>query len=288
MKILVTGRNGQVGYELTRSLQSLGKVIALDRSRMDLANLAQVRQVIREVSPDIIVNPAAYTAVDKAESEVALAMRINAEAPAVMAEEAALLGAFFVHYSTDYVFDGSKDGPYREEDAPNPLNVYGKSKLAGEKAIAGSGAAHLILRTSWVYGARGKNFLLTMQKLAKEKDELRIVNDQRGAPTWCRTIADATANALVQMCSAKNQAVWRKKNAGIYHLTAQGETTWHGFAQRLFEELTPTPRLIPISSASYPTPATRPLNSRLSCERWQRSFCSLPNWKDAVSLCVEN
>jgi dTDP-4-dehydrorhamnose reductase len=198
MKILLTGASGQVGYELERSLQSIGEVVALDRTRCDLSDLDQVRDVVRALRPGLIVNPAAYTAGDKAETEAALAHRINAEAPAVMAAEAQRLGAAMVHYSTDYVFDGTKSGPYLETDATNPINVYGQSKLAGELAIAASGAPHLILRTSWVYGMRGKNFLLTMLRLGRERDELRVVADQHGAPTWSRTIADTTAALLAQ------------------------------------------------------------------------------------------
>ncbi len=199
MKILVTGKTGQVGYELERSLQGLGQVIALDRAQMDLSNLAQVREVIRSIKPQLIVNPAAYTAVDQAEKEPELAMRINAEAPGVMAEEARTIGAAMIHYSTDYVFDGSKNSPYVETDPTCPINVYGRSKLAGEQAIQAADIPHLILRTSWVYGMRGKNFLLTMLRLAQERDALRIIGDQHGAPTWCRTIADTTAHIVAQM-----------------------------------------------------------------------------------------
>ena len=198
MKILLTGSTGQVGYELARSLQGLGEVVAVDRNVMDLSNLDQVRDVIRTVRPQLIVNPAAYTAVDKAESEPELAYRVNAEAPGLMAQEAKLLGAAMVHYSTDYVFDGSNPSPRGEDDATGPLNVYGASKLAGEQAIAAAGIDHLIFRTSWVYGMRGKNFLLTMMRLAKEREELKVVADQHGAPTWSRTIADTTALVLAQ------------------------------------------------------------------------------------------
>mgnify|MGYP001964497183 FL=1 len=188
MKILLTGRSGQVGYELQRTLQGLGQVVALDRSQMDLSNLDEVRAVIRKVKPQLIVNPAAYTAVDLAESESELAMRINAQAPEVMALEARQLGAAMIHYSTDYVFDGEQTASYTEDDLPNPQSVYGRSKLAGEQAIQAAGIPHLILRTSWVYGARGKNFLLTVRRLAQEREELRIVADQFGAPTWCLSL----------------------------------------------------------------------------------------------------
>ena len=199
MKILLTGKNGQVGYELERTLQSLGEVTAVDSDQMDLTNLDQVRAVIRSVKPGLIVNPAAYTAVDSAEAEPELAMRINGEAPGVMAEEAKRLGAAMIHYSTDYVFDGSKIGSYTEDDLPNPINVYGHTKLAGEQAVQAAGIPYLILRTSWVYGLRGKNFLLTVRRLMQERDELRIVADQHGTPTWCRTLADTTANIVAQL-----------------------------------------------------------------------------------------
>jgi dTDP-4-dehydrorhamnose reductase len=233
MKILLTGASGQVGYELQRSLQSLGEVVAADRARMDLSDLDQVRDVVRAVRPDLIVNPAAYTAVDKAESEPELAHRVNALAPGVMAAEARLLGAAMVHYSTDYVFDGMKQGTYVETDPTGPINVYGESKLAGEQAVAAAGIPHLILRTSWVYGMRGKNFLQTMLRLGAERDELRVVADQHGAPTWSRTIADTTAALLVQAHAAGSP--WWDEHSGIYHLSCQGSTTWHGFTQAIVE-----------------------------------------------------
>lgn len=277
MKILLTGTNGQVGYELERSLQGLGEVVALDRSRMALDNLDQVRSVIREVKPQLIVNPAAYTAVDKAESERELAFRINAEAPGVMAEEAKRLGAALVHYSTDYVFPGDRPGARREGDATGPANVYGASKLAGEQAIAASGVPHLIFRTSWVYGMRGKNFLLTMLRLAKERDELRIVSDQHGAPTWSRTIADTTALVLAQR--------WQD-DSGIYHLSSQGETTWFGFTQAILQQAGLDCRLVPISSAEYPVPAKRPEFSVLDSGKLMSRFCNLPSWQDALRLCM--
>jgi dTDP-4-dehydrorhamnose reductase len=287
MKILVTGKSGQVGYELMRSLQPLGEVIGINQDQMDLADLDQVRDVIRRVQPGLIVNPAAYTAVDKAETEPELAMRINGLAPGVMAEEAARLGAAMVHYSTDYVFDGTKKEPYIEADLPCPLNVYGRTKLAGEQAIAAAGIPHLIFRTSWVYGMRGKNFLLTMMRLAAERDELRIVADQYGAPTWCRTLADTTACILAQARAASDSAAWWSENSGLFHLTAQGSTTWHGFANALLEKAAKKPTLVPISSTEYPVPAARPANSRLSCEALMNRFGHLPHWRDALSLCQE-
>jgi dTDP-4-dehydrorhamnose reductase len=293
MKILLTGRTGQVGYELERSLQGLGEIIAVDRTQMDLADLAQVRDVIRRVRPDLIVNPAAYTAVDLAEQETALATKINGEAPAVMAEEAKKLGAAMIHYSTDYVFDGTKDGAYTEDDTTCPVNAYGHSKLAGEQAVAAAGIPYLIFRTSWVYGLRGKNFLLTMRRLAAERDELRVVSDQRGAPTWCRTIADTTAHVVTMLRvpggqGEIDQELWRK-HTGLYHLTAQGQTTWHGFAQTIVahRSLNRKPAVTPIATQDYPLPARRPTNSVLSCNRLIAGFCKLPNWEDALTLCLD-
>lgn len=293
MKILLTGVNGQVGYELERSLQACGEVIAFDRSRMDLADLDQVRDVVRAVRPALIVNPAAYTAVDHAEREPELAMRINGEAPGVMAEEARRLGAAMIHYSTDYVFDGSKAGAYTEDDHTAPANVYGRTKLAGEQAIQSSGIPHLIFRTSWVYGMRGKNFLLTVRRLAEERDELRIVADQHGAPTWCRTIADTTAHAVAVLQNRErdiglDQNRWREKS-GVYHLAAQGQTTWHGFAQTIVAHRSfgRKPTVTPIRTQDYPLPAKRPANSVLSCKRLIQTFCRLPEWDSALRLCLE-
>lgn len=284
MRILLTGATGQVGFQLERSLQSLGQVVALDRSRMDLANLDQVRDVIRALKPDLIVNPAAYTAVDKAEGDAELAHRVNAEAPAVMAAEAKALGAAMVHYSTDYVFDGAKQGAYVETDAVNPVNVYGRSKLAGEQAIAAAGIRHLILRTSWVYGMRGKNFLLTMLRLGAERSELRVVADQHGAPTWSRSIADTTANILAQAGAAGDD--WWDNNSGIYHLSCQGQTTWHGFTEAIMAGGGLDCAVVPIATADYPTPAPRPLNSVMSSDKLISRFCAIPEWREALSLCM--
>ncbi|AFT84783.1 dTDP-4-dehydrorhamnose reductase [Paraburkholderia phenoliruptrix] len=286
--ILLTGVNGQVGFELARTLQGLGHVVALDRNGLDLADLDQVRRVVREVRPGLIVNPAAHTAVDKAETDIDAAMRLNAEAPGVLAEEARRVGAALVHYSTDYVFDGTKVGAYVEDDAVNPQNVYGKSKLAGEQAIAESGCSHLIFRTSWVYGTRGKNFLLTMLRLGAERDELSVVADQYGAPTWSNTIAVLSANVLAQ-AAAPNQSDWWEKHSGVYHLTASGATSWHGFAEAIFElsHLETKPTVKPIPAASYPTPATRPSNSRMSNEKLAAAFgVRSPDWRDALRLCL--
>ena len=286
-RILITGKTGQVGYELERSLQGLGEIIAVDRSQMDLADLNQVRDVIRRIKPTLIVNPAAYTAVDKAESEPELAMRINGEAPGVMAEEAKKLGAAMIHYSTDYVFDGSKDGAYIETDPTCPVNVYGASKLAGEQAIQAADIPHLILRTSWVYSTHGKNFLLTMRRLAQEREELSIVSDQYGAPTWSRTIADTTAHIVAQSLAANDRAAWWNERSGLYHLTAQGSTSWFGFTEAIMAHpsITKKPRLKSILAQDYPVPAKRPINSVLSSQRLMDTFCRIPDWQDALRLC---
>jgi dTDP-4-dehydrorhamnose reductase len=283
-RILITGTSGQVGYELERSLQGLGEIIALDRNRMDLSNLDQVRDVIRIVRPTLIVNPAAYTAVDRAESEPELAMRINGEAPGVMAEEARRLGAGMIHYSTDYVFDGTKESAYVEDDPTCPVNVYGATKLAGEQLIQAAGIEHLILRTSWVYGKRGKNFLLTMQRLARERESLAVVADQFGAPTWSRTIADTTAH-IVAIGGGKIPS----GSSGIYHLTAQGRTSWHGFTEAIVAHASTEkkPLVTPIPASDYPVPARRPQNSSLSCERLMGRFCALPAWDRALALCLD-
>jgi len=283
-KILLTARNGQVGWELQRTLAPLGEVVALDRTALDLAAPDAIRTVIREVKPQLIVNAAAYTAVDRAETEPDLAHAVNATAPGIMAEEAKRLGAALIHYSTDYVFDGAKDGAYVEEYPTNPLNVYGKTKLAGEQAIRASGAAHLILRTSWVYGARGKNFLLTMLRLAKEREELKIVADQIGAPTWSRHIAETTAQILAQRIGQ-----WPELD-GLYHFTAGGATSWHGFASAIVElsGIAPSPRLIPIPTTEYPLPATRPKNSLLANTSLAATFgLTMPDWSLSLRLCME-
>ncbi len=284
-KILLTGKNGQVGWELERTLATLGEVVAVDRQGMDLADPDSIRRAVRAIRPDLIVNPAAYTAVDKAESEPELAMAINGIAPGIMAEEAKRLGAEMVHYSTDYVFDGAKDSPYLEQDLPNPLGVYGKTKLAGEEAIRASGVPHLILRTSWVYGMRGRNFLLTILRLAKERDELKIVADQIGAPTWSRMIAEASAQILARHGTSLSDV------SGLYHLTAGGRTSWHGFTQAILEHTRSgeqaLPRLIPIATPEYPLPAPRPLYSLLANDKLFNTFgIGLPSWDASLALCV--
>jgi dTDP-4-dehydrorhamnose reductase len=287
--VLVTGVNGQVGYELARTLQGLGNVVAVDRSVLDLSNLDQIRAVVRDVRPALIVNPAAYTAVDKAEQEADLAMLINGEAPGVLAEEAKKLGAALIHYSTDYVFNGTKEGAYVEDDATDPQNVYGRSKLAGEEAIAATGVNHLVLRTSWVYGTRGKNFLLTMLRLGADRPELKVVADQFGAPTWCNTIATLTAHIVAQSFAAADGPAWWNERSGVYHLCAGDSTSWHGFASAIFElaGLPNRPNTLPIPASEYPTPATRPANSRMSNEKLAQVFgLAAPHWREALQLCL--
>ncbi len=288
-RILLTGARGQVGWELARSLSTLGEVVALDSSRLDLTDADAIRRTVAALKPTLIVNPAAHTAVDKAESESERAYAINATAPGILAEEAEKLGALLVHYSTDYVFDGSGDIARGEDDPTGPLNVYGASKLAGEQAIQAACQRHLIFRTSWVYGARGANFLLTMRRLMRERPELKIVADQIGAPTWCRSLADATAQVIAQVYSPFNGAD-KPSPWGVYHMTNAGETSWHGFAQAILELDAPEPatRLLPIPSSDYPTPAKRPLNSRLNNDKLARMFGAiLPDWRLALQLCME-
>jgi len=288
-KILLTGSRGQVGWELARSLSTLGEVIALDSDRLDLTDVDAIRRTVAEIKPRIIVNPAAHTAVDKAESESDLAYAINATAPGILAEEAEKLGALLVHYSTDYVFDGSGETPWQEDAGKGPLNVYGASKLAGEQAIQANCQHHLIFRTSWVYGSRGANFLLTMRRLMRERPELKIVADQMGAPTWCRSLADATAQILAQV-GAANRGADKPQPWGVYHMTNAGETSWHGFAQAIldFDAAETAARLLPIPSSDYPTPAQRPLNSRLNNDKLDRVFgIRLPDWREALRLCMD-
>lgn len=290
MKILLLGKNGQVGYELQRALAPLGHVIALGRQELDLTDYRAIQQVVRSVKPQLIINAAAYTAVDQAEKEPDLAMAINGTAPGMLAEEARKVGAAIIHYSTDYVFNGQKKAPYTEEDTPNPLNVYGRTKLASEQAIMQADVPHLILRTSWVYGRRGKNFLLTILRLAREKEVLRVVNDQVGSPTWCRYIADSTAHIL-QM--ARPDIVgYVKQYQGLYHLSAAGETTWYQFALFLLnadpdrqEQVVKTVQ--PITSAEYPALAIRPNYSVLDNLKIRQTFGTPPvDWREGVVQCL--
>lgn len=285
LKILISGKTGQVAVELQKHLAGLGELIVLGRDVLDLSQPDQIRAQVRAHKPDLLIIAAAHTAVDQAENEPELAFAINASAPGVFAEEAAALGIPLIHYSTDYVFDGRKPAPYTEDDATNPLGVYGKSKLAGELAIAASGAQHLILRTSWVYSTHGKNFLLTMQRLLQERSELRVVADQIGAPTWAGTIAQST-RALIERWQSGDAAAW-----GTYHLTASGETSWFGFTQAIAGHLTAQGKacatLEPIPASAYPTPAARPQNSRLDCSKLAREWgVAQPDWEAALSACL--
>jgi len=285
MRVLISGQHGQVSRELQRRLGGVGELIVLGRDQLDLAQPEQIRQQVQKIRPDLIINAAAHTAVDLAESEPETAFAINAVAPGIFAEEALMLGIPLIHYSTDYVFDGKKVGPYNEDDTPNPLGVYGKSKLAGERAIIDVQGKHLILRTSWVYSTYGRNFLLTMQRLLQERPEVRIVVDQIGAPTWAGTIANSTL-ALVERWQTGETVTW-----GTYHLTAQGKTSWFGFAQAIGEALRqqgkPCANLLPIPSSDYPTPAARPLNSCLDCSRLQREWgVKQPDWHSALRECL--
>jgi dTDP-4-dehydrorhamnose reductase len=285
LRILISGQHGQVSQALQEALKGLGELIVLGRDQLDLSQPESIRPVVREIKPDLIINAAAHTAVDQAESEPDLAFAINATAPGVFAEEAAMLGIPFIHYSTDYVFDGSKDGVWTESDAPNPLGVYGSSKLAGEQAIEKAGGQYLILRTSWVYSLTGRNFLLTMQRLLQEREKMTIVADQIGAPTWAGTIAQRT-RVMIERWRDGQPGAW-----GVYHLSASGETSWFGFAQAIGQALIsagkPCASLEPIPSSAYPTPARRPLNSRLDCSRLEREWgVTQPDWHDALLECL--
>lgn len=282
-RILLIGCAGQLGRELKRSLASLGELVACDHRQLDLAGPQGLRDAVHAIKPTAIVNAAAYTAVDKAEDEPTVADAINGVAPGVLAEEARRLGALLIHYSTDYVFDGAKSAPYTEADKPAPLAAYGRSKLAGELAIAATGGRHLIFRTSWVYGLHGSNFMKTMLRLGSERNELRVVGDQLGAPTWTRHLADVTALVLAR-AEIPN---------GLYHLAAAGETSWHGYAEAIFTEarsaglLEQLPKVHRITSADYPLPAPRPANSRLDCSHFSSDFgLALPDWRTGLIDCL--
>lgn len=285
--ILLTGASGQVGAELLHTLAPLGRVVAPTRTELDLADLRSLRSAVRDLRPTVVVNAAAYTAVDRAETEADRCAAINADAPRVLAEEAARVGALMVHYSTDYVFDGNKRAPYTEDDASGPLNVYGRTKLEGEQGVAAAGGRHLILRTSWVYGLRGANFLRTILRLARERRELRIVSDQVGAPTWSRSLARETA-ALVSMREGLDLSA-----SGVYHLTSAGSTTWHEFARAILggdpargDQV--CERVMPIASADYPVAARRPAYSVLDNTRISRRFgIAIPDWRDELSRVLE-
>lgn len=293
MRILVTGATGQVGWELQRTLQTLGELAAFNRATLDLAKPDSIRDRVRAVAPEVIVNAGAYTAVDMAESERDLAMQVNGVAPGVLAEEAKRLGALLIHYSTDYVFDGTKQDAYTEDDATNPLSEYGKSKLTGEHAIIAEEGLHLIFRTSWVYAGRGRNFLLTVLRLANERRELRVVDDQIGAPTWCRTIAEATGQVLARLFVDGGVDRERARAlSGIYNITAAGSVSWCGFARAILERTQSRrakvmPPVHGITTAEYPLPARRPSNSMLSNEKLACTFnLRGPSWNHALDLCL--
>lgn len=292
-RLLVTGSNGQVGFELRRSLAPLGDVIALDRDTCDLTQPDLLRKVVRECRPDVIVNPAAYTAVDKAETDAKTAFAVNGTAAGVLAEEARALGSLLVHYSTDYVFDGTKNAPYVETDPVNPQSVYGKSKLAGEEAIAASGATALVMRTCWVAGAHGSNFAKTMLKLGRERDNLRVIADQFGAPTTAALIADVTAQIVARAWLSGDCAAFP---SGMYHLAAAGETTWHGYATAVLRyakalgvDLKVDPaRIEAIPATAYPLPAPRPANSRMNTGKLVETFgVHLPDWQQGIHLLLD-
>jgi dTDP-4-dehydrorhamnose reductase len=291
-RILLTGGTGQVGGELLKTLAPLGEVVAPGHGELDLSNVDAVRSIVRELRPRWIVNPAAYTAVDKAESEPELAYAVNRDAVRVMGEEARAIGAGVVHFSTDYVFDGMKNSFYEEEDTTAPASVYGGSKLAGEQALAASGATHLIFRTSWVYGATGKNFLRTILRLAREREVVRVVADQHGAPTWSRDLARMTAHVIAQIeaeSAGKSLVETGDTWSGIYHAAAAGETTWHGFATEAVRQAAAREpsarfaRMEAIPTAEYPTPAKRPANSRLRCAKLKERFgWTMMDWRDSL------
>jgi dTDP-4-dehydrorhamnose reductase len=304
-RILITGSYGQVGWNLQRTLSPLGEVIALSRDQLNLADLDAVAKAVRDSKANLVVNAAAYTAVDKAESEPELAHAVNTLAPARMAAELARTGGTLIHYSTDYVFDGSKTSPYIEDDPTGPLNVYGRSKLEGEQAIAASGCAHVILRTSWIYDIRGKNFLRTVLRLAREREELRMVGDQYGAPTWARTIAEATSAIAVQLLHHRGVEPGTQSTSGVFHLTAAGRTSWAEFADAIVKEYDDccswpadsgefgqplkVKNILSIATDEYPTPAKRPRNSVLSNEKIAAAFgIALPDWRSQLRLAMQD
>ena len=288
MKILLLGKNGQVGWELCRTLAPVAEVVAVDFPEVNFTDTSALRGLVAATDPSVVVNAAAYTAVDKAESEPELCRQINAVAPGVLAEEAKQAGALMVHYSTDYIFDGTKKSPYIETDPPNPLGAYGRSKLEGDQAVKASGANHLIFRLCWVYGARGQNFMLTMQRLAREREQLRVVDDQFGCPTWSRMIAEATVLALKQVLAGADRSAYN----GEYHLAASGCTSWHGFAASIIQLMPEAERkcrqVEKITTPEYPLPAKRPAYSVLGCGKLQKTFgLQLPDWQVSLRLVLD-
>lgn len=303
LRILLTGKNGQVGRELESRLPCLGELVALDHHQLDVADAEGIRRTVRDLQPNLIVNAAGYTAVDQAETDQEAAQAVNADAPALIAEEAKRIGAALIHYSTDYVFDGGKSAPYEEDDEPNPVNVYGRTKLAGERAVQAAGVPHLIFRTTWVYATRGRNFLLTFLRLASQREELGVVKDQIGAPTWSRMIAVGTSLILARICSTELWLSRLRESSGVYHLTAAGKTSWYDLARAILEECSDSSKLgpwftaatggqplairrvVPISTSEYPTPALRPAYSVLSNTKLLRTFnLQLPHWRTQLHL----
>jgi len=293
MRILLTGPTGQIGRELRRALPALGEVIAVDRAQMDLTDPEGIRKIVRSIGPDLVVNAAGYTDVDRAEREEELAHRINATAPGILAQEATRLGAALIHYSTDYVFNGRATSPYMPKDEPDPINAYGRTKLAGEKAVSASGCASLIIRTSWVYSTRGSNFLSSILEQAPNKRELRVVDDQFGCPTWSRTVAQATTQIIARALVPQGQAWSFAEAGGIYHLTCQGVTSRFGLARRIIElaEISPEPTVVPVPTEAHAAAADRPRFSALCCDSTVRQFeIELPHWESALeaALCCKD
>jgi len=294
MRILLTGKNGQIGSELNKILSQFGEIIATGRNEMNLADSSQIRRVVQQVKPKLIINAGAYTAVDKAESDQELAKAVNGIAPKILAEEAKNSDALLIHYSTDYSYNGEmRHRPYLESDSPSPNSVYGRTKVDGDQAIEKSGVSHLIFRTGWVYSKRGKSFLRTILKLAKEKNELRVVNDQTGTPTWCRSIAEATCKSIKNLLEKREGSLSKTAASisGVYHMTCQGETNWHRFAQTILELSCPDkmPKLLAVSTKEYPTPAIRPTYSVLSNSKLKKNFgIELPHWEHALKQCLSD
>ena len=288
MRILLTGGSGQIGWELRRTLATLGEVVAPPRTTLDLASDQSIGRAVREIRPQLVVNAAGYTAVDRAEEEIDSATQANGSAPGILARECKRIGAVLIHYSTDYVFDGRKSIPYSEVDDPSPLSVYGQSKLLGETRVRDEGDAYLIFRTSWIYGMRGKNFLLTMRRLAAERQTLNIVNDQVGSPTWSRMVAEATAQIIAKGISGQGvERTWFEERSGLYHMSATGSASWHAFAKAIFEQLGLPVAVSPIESSAYPVAAQRPLNSCLDNSKLGAIFgIQLPDWRTGLALSV--
>jgi len=285
-RILIIGRIGQVGWELRRTLGAMGDLVCVDYPEIDLTNGDSIRKWVRDTAPKVIINAAAYTAVDKAETETERCQQINGVAPGILAEETKKLSGLLVHYSTDYIFDGTKSSPYVEDDPPNPLGAYGRAKLAGDEAVRQVGGHHLLFRLCWVYGARGQNFMLTMMRLAREREKLRVVRDQFGCPTWSRMIAEATALALRQVLVEGDLGAFN----GTYHLAASGHTSWHGFAEAIVGQMAEKKCQVveAIATSEYPTPARRPAYSVLSSEKLRKTFgLQLPGWRESLAQVME-